>query len=166
MTSLLSTSSHCLSTSQQVEIADPVCPIWFSKGSKEREQAIALSNIGFSYLGEDENFSIESDPLATVGEWVFYSVDNCLVIYFDESRWSSNLPPDSLSQVLSILNQHQQQEDNRFRIETLIGLASNIESYQPDQISYALEAIAKWMNRYHPQSSPVLNAIIEELSHE
>ena len=164
---LLSLNNLCTTTPHKVEVADPLvcpCPIWFSQ--RERDQAIALCNFGFSYQGEDEEFSIEADPLATVGEWVFYSVNNHLSIYFDESRWTSEIPASSLPQVLSVLNQFQQQEDNRFRIETLIGLASNIESYQPDQISYALEAIAKWMHRYRPQSSPALQAIIEELSHD
>lgn len=166
---MISLSLNNLSTStiQKVEIADPLvcpCPIWF--GNKERQQAIALCNLGFSYQGEEEEFSIESKLLAKSGNWVFYGQDDRLILYFEDSRWTSDLSLEALPKALSILNEQQEQEDNRHRIETLIGLASTIETYQPDQISYALEAIAKWMNRYKPQQSSALNAIIEELSHE
>lgn len=166
---MISLSLHNLSsaTSHKVEIADPLvcyCPIWF--GQRERNQAIALCNLGFSYQGEDEEFSIESNLLAKSGNWVFYAQDNRLILYFEDSRWNSDLSLETLPKALSILNEQQEREDNRHRIETLIGLASGIESYQPDQISYALEAIAKWMNRYKPQQSPALQAIIEELSHD
>ena len=167
---LLSLDTLCTSTPLKVGVADLsstcYCPIWFSKDSKEREQAKALCHLGFSYQGEDEDFSIESNLLTIVGQWVFYSVDDCLIVYFDEAKWISNLPSKSLPQILQVFQQQQEIENERFKTEILIGFSSNANRFDAAQIAYALEAIAGWINRYRPQSSPALQAIIEELSHE
>lgn len=135
-------------------------PIWFD--SNQKEQARKLIHLGFSYLGECQELTVNDVPLGVAENWAFYSKEGKIVALYEEAIYSSDIPDSNLMEVIEkFFPVIKTEEKSRcFYSDLVVGFGSNVEHFSTSQICYALNLVATWLDKSNPDLAPQLREIV------